>query len=92
MGDSRRVIESTLQEFAESGDGEPEHLRRVVRFLSYGFDKFVHGAYITAMELYDGEAGRGLLATRDHAFSSNICATKQSSLSARGTTVQRSSS
>jgi hypothetical protein len=55
------LFKAHYKRFAESGNGEPEHLRRVVRFLSYGFDKFVHGAYITAMELFDGEAQRFML-------------------------------
>lgn len=38
---------------------DPNHVRKVLRFLAYGYDKFVHGAYITAMELYSG---------RTHAF------------------------
>lgn len=28
-------------------------LRKVMRFLSFGLDKYVHGAYITSLELYD---------------------------------------
>jgi len=34
--------------------GDPNHVRKVFRFLAHAYDKFVHGAYITAMELYDG--------------------------------------
>jgi hypothetical protein len=30
-----------------------DRLRKVMRFLSFGLDKCVHGAYITALELYD---------------------------------------
>lgn len=32
---------------------DADRLRKVVRFLAYGYDKFVHGAYVTSMELYD---------------------------------------
>jgi hypothetical protein len=55
------LLKAHYKRFAESGNGEPEHVRRVLRFLSYGYDKFVHGAYITAMELYDGDAQRFML-------------------------------
>jgi hypothetical protein len=30
-----------------------DRLRKVMRYLSFGLDKYVHGAYITALELYD---------------------------------------
>lgn len=36
-----------------------DRLRSLRRFLDYGYDKYVHGAYMTAMELYTG---------RDHSF------------------------
>jgi hypothetical protein len=32
----------------------PDRVRKVFRYLAHMYDKFVHGAYITAMELYDG--------------------------------------
>lgn len=32
---------------------DADRLRQLSRFLNYAFDKYVHGAYITAMELYD---------------------------------------
>jgi len=43
---------------AEKG-GDYDRARKVFRFVLQGYDKFVHGAYITAMELYNG---------RDHTF------------------------
>ena len=55
------LLKAHYKRFAETGNAEPEHLRKLVRFLSYGLDKFVHGAYITAMELYDGETQRFML-------------------------------
>jgi hypothetical protein len=33
---------------------DADRLRQLSRFLNYNFDKYVHGAYLTAMELYDG--------------------------------------
>ena len=55
------LLKAHYERFAESGNAEPEHFRKIVRFLSYGFDKFVHGAYITSMELYDSETQRFML-------------------------------
>jgi hypothetical protein len=34
--------------------GNPSRVRMVLRFLAHNYDKFVHGAYITAMELFSG--------------------------------------
>ncbi|MBE3143700.1 MAG: hypothetical protein IMZ61_07240 [Planctomycetes bacterium] len=33
---------------------EADKMRRQSRFLNYTYDKYVHGAYLTAMELYNG--------------------------------------
>lgn len=37
-----------------TSDEDTAHLRGVSRYLKHGSDAFVHGAYLTAMELYDG--------------------------------------
>jgi hypothetical protein len=55
------LLKAHYKRFAESANADPEHVRRIIRFLSYSYDKFVHGAYITAMELYDGATGRFML-------------------------------
>jgi len=55
---------------AESGNADPEQFRKIVRFLSYAYDKFVHGAYITAMELYDGSTRTFML--RGHRYQEKI--------------------
>jgi hypothetical protein len=55
------LLSAHVQSFAASGNADPEKLRMVLRYLSYGYDKFVHGAYITAMELYDGASGTFML-------------------------------
>ncbi len=39
--------------WATENQGDPERVRKVMRFLAHMYDKFVHGAYITSMELYD---------------------------------------
>jgi len=33
--------------------GDASGVRKVFRFVAYGYDKYVHGAYITAMELFN---------------------------------------
>jgi hypothetical protein len=40
------------------GGTNPERVRKVLRYLAHMYDKYVHGAYITAMELYDGRTWR----------------------------------
>ncbi len=40
--------------WATENKGDPQRLKKVLRFLAHMYDKFVHGAYITSMELYDG--------------------------------------
>jgi hypothetical protein len=36
----------------------PTDVRKVVRYLAHMYDQFVHGAYVTAMELYNGDTWR----------------------------------
>jgi len=40
------------------GGTEPDRLRKVLRFIAQGYDKYVHGAYITSMELFYGDSQR----------------------------------
>jgi len=40
---------------------EVDRLRLLSRFLNYSYDKYVHGAYLTAMELYNGLENRFML-------------------------------
>ena len=44
----------------------PDRLRKVTRYLNHGYDKYVHGGYITAMELYDGRTDTFML--RGHEY------------------------
>jgi hypothetical protein len=37
----------------EKATGDKTSLRTLTRFMHYTFDKYVHGAYLTSMELYD---------------------------------------
>lgn len=46
------LIKSEMRLAAEAGDN-PEELRQVRRLLNKGYDDYVHGSYLTAMELYD---------------------------------------
>jgi len=43
------------------GAADPNRLRKVLRYLAQGYDKYVHGAYITSMELYDGMSRKFLM-------------------------------
>jgi hypothetical protein len=54
------LIAAHVRWATETG-GDAARVRKVLRFLAYGYDKFVHGAYITAMELYDGRTGTFML-------------------------------
>ena len=40
---------------------EADKMRQLSRFLNYTYDKYVHGAYLTAMELYNGYEHRFML-------------------------------
>ena len=43
----------------------PDRVRKVIRYLAHMYDKFVHGAYITAMELYNGDTGRFMVSRHE---------------------------
>jgi hypothetical protein len=47
--------------WATEKGGDPARLRKLLGFLLYGYDKFVHGGYITAMELYNPSTGSFML-------------------------------
>jgi hypothetical protein len=44
---------------------DPEQVRKSVRFISYTHDKYVHGGYRTAMELYNGATNQFMLQGHD---------------------------
>jgi hypothetical protein len=44
----------------------PDRYRKLTRYLANNYDKYVHGAYITAMELYDGRTDAFML--RGHEY------------------------
>ena len=51
---TRDDLLSAEQRNAERMGWDADRLRKALRFISYAYDKFVHGAYITSMELFDG--------------------------------------
>src|ERR1700683_124267 len=55
------LLKAHYAEFAKVAGVDPQYLRKILRFLSYGYDKFIHGHNITAMELYDGATNRFML-------------------------------
>jgi hypothetical protein len=55
------LLKAHHEEFARLAGVDPQYLRKILRFLIYGYDKFVHGHNITAMELYDGATNRFML-------------------------------
>ncbi len=58
---AREELLAAQSRLATELKGDPQHLRKVLRYLAQGYDKFVHGAYITAMELYDGRSHKFML-------------------------------
>jgi len=44
---------------------DPEQMRKSMQFISYTHDKYVHGGYRTAMELYSGETNQFMLRGHD---------------------------
>jgi hypothetical protein len=60
----------------EKFEGDAARLRKLSRFITYTYDKYVHGAYLTAMELYDGRVNKFML--RGHKGDRNLCIAKAS--------------
>jgi hypothetical protein len=58
------------------GKGNPDRLRKLARYLSEGYDKYVHGGYITAMELYDGISNTFMLRGREKEIAKRATASK----------------
>jgi hypothetical protein len=68
----RERLFAAHQRVAEKAQAPVDLLRRVTRFLNYGFDKYVHGSYDSAMELFDGQTGAFML--RGHRSERHRCA------------------
>jgi hypothetical protein len=50
---SRDQLFGALYRWAEMNELDATRARQVTRFVANMYDKFVHGSYLTAMELYD---------------------------------------
>jgi hypothetical protein len=57
----------------------PAHARKAIRFLAHMYDKYVHGAYITAMELYNGETWRFMVSGHESVEYKILCKTQAAS-------------
>src|SRR5208283_866011 len=53
---TRDELLSRHVQWATENGGDPIRARKVFRFVAHLYDKFVHGAYITAMELFNPRA------------------------------------
>jgi hypothetical protein len=69
---SREELLAAHQRLAEKTTKQADLLRKLTRFLNYGYDKYVHGSYSSAMELFHGGEGRFML--RGHASERHRCA------------------
>jgi hypothetical protein len=47
--------------WAAETNSDPDRVRKVLRFLSHIYDKFVHGSRLSSMELYNGNTHRFML-------------------------------
>lgn len=59
---SRAELFKAHYRLAATTAAEAERLRMVSRYLDYAYDKYVHTAYVTSMELYTGDGHRFMLA------------------------------
>lgn len=57
----------------------PDRVRKVFRYLAHMYDKYVHGAYITAMELYNGDTWRFMVSGHESAEYRIVCKTQAAS-------------
>jgi hypothetical protein len=57
----------------------PDRVRKVFRYLAHMYDKYVHGAYITAMELYNGDTWRFMVSGHESAEYRVLCKTQAAS-------------
>ena len=57
----------------------PALVRKNIRYLAHMYDKYVHGAYITAMELYNGETWRFMVSGHESTEYRILCKTQAAS-------------
>ena len=73
---TREELFAAHQRLADKTTKRADDLRKLTRFLNYGYDKYVHGAYQTAMELFRGDQQRFML--RGHDSARHRCIAKTS--------------
>ena len=57
----------------------PEKARKILRYLAYMYDKYVHGSYVTAMELYHGGTWRFMTSGLQSVEYVHLCKTQAAS-------------
>jgi hypothetical protein len=57
----RKDISAAHSRLAQRSGVDAAHLERLVKYLNKGYDAYVHGAYLTAMELFNGAANSFVL-------------------------------
>jgi hypothetical protein len=66
------LLKSYVRGAPEVGEN-PDRTRKEFRFQAHGYDKYVHGAYITAMDLYNGATQRFMLSGHESAEYRILC-------------------
>jgi hypothetical protein len=73
---SREELLKAHARLDEKITGDANRLRKLARFINYTYDKYIHGAYLTAMELYQGQRHGFML--RGHEGERSRCVAKAS--------------
>jgi hypothetical protein len=58
---------------------DPDRVRKVIRYLAHMYDKYVHGAYVTSMELYNGKTWRFMVSGHESVEYVHLCKTQAAS-------------
>jgi hypothetical protein len=82
---TRRELLGAHARWATEFGGDAKGVQSLISFVAYAYDKFVHGAYITAMELYDGDHNRFML--KGHDASEKRCLYKEATARALHTAL-----
>jgi hypothetical protein len=73
---SREELLKAHYRLDEEVTGDAARFRKLARFINYTYDKYIHGAYLTAMELYQGQRHSFML--RGHEGDRSRCVAKPS--------------
>src|SRR5208282_5026746 len=68
-----------LQKLKTKDAVNPAAVRKNIRYLAHIYDKYVHGAYITAMELYNGDTWRFMVSGHEDLEYRILCKTQAAS-------------